>query len=85
MDMFFKERTRFLFQNYDMVKESVMMLTPSERRHNFDLKLKCLTWSCSGFENCPFVLEVVPFGKTVDKTEEELKKGTLLDKEGLRP
>ena len=36
-DMFFKERTRFLFQNYDVVKESVMMLTPSERRHNFDL------------------------------------------------
>ena len=73
---FFKERTRFLFQNYDVVKESVMILTPSERRHNFDLNPKCLTWSCSDFENCPFVLEIVPFGKTVDKTEAELKKGS---------
>ena len=85
MDMFFKERTRFLFQNYDVVKESVMILTPSECRHNFDLLPKCLTWRCSDFENCLFVLEIIPSGKTVDKTEKELKKGTLLDKEGLRP
>ena len=75
-DMFFKERTRFLFQNYDVVKESVMILTPSERRHNFDLNPKCLTWSCSDFENCPFVLEIVPSGKTVGKTVAELKKGS---------
>ena len=74
--MFFKERTRFLFQNYDMVKEGVMILTPSECRHNFDLNPKCLTWSCSDFENCPFVLEIILSGKTVDKTEEELKKGS---------
>ena len=74
--MFFKERTRFLFQNYDVVKESVIILTLSERRHNFDLKPKCLTWSCSDFENCPFALEIVPFGKTAGKTEEELKKGS---------
>ena len=74
--MFFKERTRFLFQNYDVVKESVMILTPSERRHNFDLNPKCLTWSCSDFENCPFVLEIVLFGKTVGKTVAELKKGS---------
>ena len=74
--MFFKERSRFLFQNYNMVKENVTILTSSERRHNFDLKPKCLTWSCSDFENCPFVLEIIPSGKTVDKTEEELKKGS---------
>ena len=74
--MFFKERARFLFQNCSVVKESVTILTPSERRHNFDLKPKCLTWSCSDFENCPFVLEIVPSGKTVGKTVAELKKGS---------
>ena len=74
--MYFKERTRFLFQNYDVVKESFIILSPYERRHNFDLNPKCLTWSCSGFENCPFVLEIVPFGKTVGKREAELKKGS---------
>ena len=74
--MFFKERTRFLFQNYDVVKKSVTILTPSEHRHNFDLKPKCLTWRCSDYENCPFVLEIVPSGSTVGKTVEELKKGS---------
>ena len=83
--MFFKERTRLMSQNYDVVKRSVTIPIPSECRHNFNLKPKCLTWSCSDFENFPFVLEIIPFGKTVDKTEAELKKGTLLDKEGLRP
>ena len=75
-DMFFKERTRFLFQNYDVVKKSVIRLTPSECRHNFDLNPKCLTWSCSDFESCPFVLDIVSVGKTVGKTEEELNKGS---------
>ena len=74
--MFFKERNRFLFQNYDMVKECVTIRTPSERRHNFDLKPKCLTWSCSDLENCPFVLEIILSGKTIGKTEVEVKRGS---------
>ena len=75
-DMFFKERNRFLFRNYNMVKENVTIRTPSERRHNFDLKPKCLTWSCSDHENCPFVLEIIPSGKTIGKTEAEVKRGS---------
>ena len=71
--MFFKERNRFPFQNYNMVKENVTILTSSERRHNFDLKPKCLTWSCSDHENCLFVLEIIPSGKTIGKTEAEVK------------
>ena len=74
--MFFKERNRFLFQNYNMVKENVTIRTPSERRHNFDLKPKCLTWSFSDHENCPFVLEIIPSGKTIGKTEAEVKRGS---------
>ena len=74
--MFFKERSRFLFQNYNMVKENVMILTSSERRHNFDLKPKCLTWYFSDLENCPFVLEIIPSGKTIGKTEAEVKRGS---------
>ena len=74
--MFFKERNRFLFQNYNMVKENVMIRTPSERRHNFDLKPKYLTWSCSDHKNCPFVLEIIPSGKTIGKTEAEMKRGS---------
>ena len=31
---------------------------------------------CGRFENCLFVLEIVPFGKTVGKTVAELKKGS---------
>ena len=75
-DMFFKERNRFLFQNYNMVKKNVMILTSSERRHNFDLNPKCLTWSCSDHENCPFVLEIVSSDKTIGKTEAEVKRGS---------
>ena len=71
--MFFKERNRFLFQNYNVVKENVTIRTPSERRHNFDLKPKCLTWSCSDHENCPFMLEIILSGKTSGKTEVEVK------------
>ena len=71
--MFFKERNRFLFRNYNMVKENVTILTSSERRHNFDLKPKCLTWSCSDHVNCPFVLEIILSGKTIGKTEAEVK------------
>ena len=71
--MFFKERNRFLFQNYNVVKENVTIRTPSECRHNFDLKPKCLTWSCSDHENCPFVLEIVLTSKTSGKTEAEVK------------
>ena len=74
--MLFKERSRFLFQNYNMVKENVTILTSSERRHNFDLKPKYLTWSCSDHENCPFVLEIIPSGKTICKTEAEVKRGS---------
>ena len=74
--MFFKERNRFLFQNYNVVKENVMIRTPSECRHNFDLKPKYLTWSCSDHENCPFVLEIIPSGKTIGKTEAEVKRGS---------
>ena len=74
--MFFKERNRFLFQNYNVVKENVTIRTPSERRHNFDLKPKYLTWSCSDHENCPFVLEIILSGKTIGKTEAEVKRGS---------
>ena len=74
--MFFKERSRFLFQNYNVVKENVTILTSSERRHNFDLKPKCLTWYFSDHENCPFVLEIIPSGKTIGKTEVEVKRGS---------
>ena len=74
--MFFKERNRFPFQNYNVVKENVTIRTPSERRHNFDLKPKCLTWSCSDHENCPFVLEIILSGKTIGKTEVEVKRGS---------
>ena len=75
-DMLFKVYGNIRFRTYDLAVKFINILTPSERRHNFDLKPKCLTWSCSDFENCPFVLEIVPFGKTVGKTEEELKKGS---------
>ena len=74
--MFFKERNRFLFQNYNVIKENVTIRTPSERRHNFDLKPKCFTWSCSDHVNCPFVLEIIPSGKTIGKTEAEVKRGS---------
>ena len=74
--MFFKERNRFLFQNYNVVKENVMILTSSERRHNFDLKPKCITWYCSDHENCSFVLDIVPSGKIIGKTEAEVKRGS---------
>ena len=74
--MFFKERNRFLFQNYNMVKENVMILTSSERCHNFDLKPKCLTWYFSDLENCSFVLEIILSGKTIGKTEAEVKRGS---------
>ena len=71
--MFFKERNRFLFQNYNVIKENVMIRTPSECRHNFDLKPKCLTWNCSDHENCSFMLDIIPSGKTIGKTEAEVK------------
>ena len=74
--MFFKERNRFLFQNYNMVKECVTIRTPSKCRHNFDLKPKCLTWYCSDHENCPFVLDIVSSDKTIGKTEVEVKRGS---------
>ena len=74
--MFFKERNRFLFQNYNMVKENVTIRTPSKCRHNFDLKPKCLTWYFSDLENCPFVLEIILSGKTIGKTEAEVKRGS---------
>ena len=74
--MFFKERNRFLFQNYNVIKENVTILTSSERRHNFDLKPNYLTWSCSDHENCPFVLEIISSGKTSGKTEAEVKRGS---------
>ena len=74
--MFFKERSRFLFPNYNVVKENVTIRTPSERRHNFDLKPKCLTWYFSDHENCPFVLEIIPSSKTIGKTEAEVKRGS---------
>ena len=74
--MFFKERNRFLFQNYNMIKENVTILTPSERRHNFDLKPKCLTWYFSDLENCPFVLDIILSDKTIGKTEAEVKRGS---------
>ena len=75
-DMFFKERNRFLFWNYNMVKENVTILTPSERRHNFDLKPKCITRSFSDHENFPIVLEIILSGKTSGKTEVEVKRGS---------
>ena len=59
-----------------MVKENVTIRTPSERRHNFDLKPKCLTWNCSDHENCQFVMEIIPSGKTIGKTEAEVKRGS---------
>ena len=74
--MFFKERNRFLFQNYNMIKENVTIRTPSERRHSFDLKPKCLTWYFSDLENCPFVLEIILSGNTIGKTEAEVKRGS---------
>ena len=75
-DMFFRERTKFVFQNYEVVKECITRLKPSEYRYKADLKPKCLTWRCKDFTNCPFVLNIVPFGKTTEKTDEELKKGS---------
>ena len=74
--MFFKERNRFLFRNYNVIKENVTIRTPSERRHNFDLKPKCLTWYFSDHENCPFVLDIIPSDKTIAKTEAEVKRGS---------
>ena len=75
-DMLFKVYGNIKFRTYDLAVKLFNILAPSTCRHNFDLNPKCLTWSCSDFENCPFVLEIVPFGKTVGKTEEELKKGS---------
>ena len=75
-DMFFKERSRFPFQNYNVVKENVTIRTSSECRHNFDLKPKCITWNCSDHVNCPFVLEIVLTGKTIGKIEAEVKRGS---------
>ena len=73
--MLFTPHTEFTFQNYDVTKKCIRRLAPADRRHNFDLQPKCLTWRCSDFENCPFVLEIVPFIKKTGKTESELKKG----------
>ena len=73
-DMFFREGTRFLFQNYDVVKECIARLKPSEHRYKADRKPKCLTWLCNDYENCPFVLKIESFGKPTEKTVEELKK-----------
>ena len=84
-DMLFKVYGNIRFRTYDLAVKFIHILIQSERRYNFDLDPKCLTWRCSDFENCPFVLNIVPFGKTVGKTVAELKKGTLLDKEGSRP
>ena len=75
-DMLFKVYGNIKFRTYDLAVKFINILAPSTCRHNFDLNPKCLTWSCSGFENCPFVLEIVPSGKTVGKTEAELKKGS---------
>ena len=74
-DMFFKVYRNIKFRTYDLVVDFIDILTPSTCRHNFDLKPKCLTWRCSDYENCPFVLEIIPFGSTVGKTTEELKNG----------
>ena len=74
-NMLFEQHTKFAFQNYNVVKECIIRLSPVDCRHNFDLKPKCLTWRCSDFENCPFVLEIVPFVKRTGKTESELKNG----------
>ena len=73
--MLFIQHTKFVLQNYDVVKECIRRLAPADRRHNFDLKPTCLTWSCSDFENFPFVLEIVPFVKKTGKIESELKNG----------
>ena len=75
-DLLFKVYGNIKFRTYDLAVKLFNILAPSTCRHNFDLNPKCLTWSCSNFENCPFVLEIVPFGKTVGKTEAELKKGS---------
>ena len=75
-DMFFKVYRNIKFRTYDLVVDFIDILTPPTCRHNFDLKPKCLIWRCSDYENCPFVLEIVPFGSTVGKTTEELKKGS---------
>ena len=75
-DMLFKVYGNIKSRTYDLAVKLFNILSPYERRHNFDLNPKCLTWSCGGFENCPFVLEIIPSGKTVGKTEAELKKGS---------
>ena len=75
-DMLFKVYGNIKFRTYDLAVKFINILAPSTCRHNFDLNPKCLTWRCSDFENCPFVLNIVPSGKTVGKTEAELKKGS---------
>ena len=75
-DMFFKVYRNIKFRTYDLVVDFIDILTPPTCRHNFDLKPKCLIWRCSDYDNCPFVLEILPFGSTVGKTTEELKKGS---------
>ena len=72
-DMLFIQHTEFVFQNYDVTKEYIRRLAPADCRHNFDLQPKCLTWRCSDFENCPFVLKIVSFVKKTVKAESELK------------
>ena len=74
-DMFFKVYRNIKFRTYDLVVDFIDILTPPTCRHNFDLKPKCLIWRCSDYENCPFVLEIIPSGSTVGKTTDELKKG----------
>ena len=83
-DMLFKVYGNIRFRTYDLAVKFINILTRSERRHNFDLKPKCLTWICIDLENCPFVLEVVPFGKSVGKTG-RVEERQFLDKEGSRP
>ena len=75
-DMLFKVYGNIRFRTYDLAVKFINILTPSECRHNFDLKPKYLTWSCSDHENCPVVLEIVPSGKTIGKTEAEVKRGS---------
>ena len=74
-NMLFNQHTEFLFQDYDVAKECITRLTPADYRHKRDLKPKCLTWRCREHENCPFVLQIVPFCKKTGKTDEELKSG----------
>ena len=83
-DLLFEVLCNIKFRTYDLTVNFINVLTPSTYRHDFDCKPKYLTWICIDLENCPFVLEVVPFGKSVGKTG-RVEERQFLDKEGSRP